>query len=71
MEGCSARVELRLIDSHGIDGLSVHDVEAAASVHQYFGEPCVANDGVDNKRVLTRLWDVNRVIITVKGDGSP
>jgi hypothetical protein len=33
MEGCSARVELGPIDSHGIDGLDVHDVESAASIH--------------------------------------
>jgi hypothetical protein len=71
MERCSAWAELGPIDSHSIDGLGVHDVEAAPSVHQYFGESCVADDGVDDKRVPARLWDVNRVVATLKGDGGP
>jgi hypothetical protein len=48
MEGHSAWAELGSTDFHGIKGFSVHDVEDAASVHQYLGEPHVANDGVDN-----------------------
>jgi hypothetical protein len=41
------------IDLQEPEGLSVDDVEAAASVHEDLGEPDVADDGVDNKRVLS------------------
>jgi hypothetical protein len=30
----------------------------------------VADDGVDDERVLLRVWDVIRVVIPVKGDGA-
>jgi hypothetical protein len=33
MEGCSAQAKLGPIDSHGVDGLGVHGVEAATSIH--------------------------------------
>jgi hypothetical protein len=48
-------VELGLTDPHGIKGLGVQEVEAAAPVHRYFGEPRVADDRVDNKQVLAQL----------------
>ena len=32
-----------LVDAYGVEHLSVHDVEAAASIHQYLGEPLGAN----------------------------
>jgi hypothetical protein len=35
------------------EGLGVDDVEATASVHEDLGEPDVADDGVDNERVLS------------------
>jgi hypothetical protein len=41
------------IDLQEPEGLSIDDVEAAASVHEDLGEPNVADDGVDNKRVLS------------------
>jgi hypothetical protein len=41
------------IDLQEPEGLGVDDVEAAASVHENFGEPDVADDGVDNERVLS------------------
>ena len=34
----------RSVDAHGIEHFSVHDVEAAASIHQDLGEPLRAND---------------------------
>jgi hypothetical protein len=40
------------IDLQEPEGLGLDDVEAAASVHEDLGEPDVADDGVDNKRVL-------------------
>ena len=36
--------EARPVDAHHVEHLSVHEVEAAASVHQYFGESLWAND---------------------------
>jgi hypothetical protein len=39
-------------------GLGVDDVEAAVSVHEDLGEPDVADDGVDNKQVLS--WALAR-----------
>jgi hypothetical protein len=35
----------------------VEDVEAAASVHQHIGEARIADDRVDNQRVLARVRD--------------
>jgi hypothetical protein len=40
------------IDLQVPEGLDIDDVEAAASVHEDLGEPDVADDGVDNERVL-------------------
>jgi hypothetical protein len=69
MERCSARAELGLTDPHGVKGFNVHDVETAASIHQYLGEPRVADDGVNNKRISAHLRDVIPMVITVKSDG--
>jgi hypothetical protein len=40
------------IDLQEPEGLSVDDVEAAASVHEDLGKPNVADDGIDDERVL-------------------
>jgi hypothetical protein len=58
-----------LTDPHGVKGFSVHDVEAAASIHQYLGEPRVADDGVNNQRISAWLRDAIWVVVTVKSDG--
>jgi hypothetical protein len=63
-------VELGLTDLHGVNGFHVHDVEAATSIHQYLGEPCVADDGVDNQRISARLRDMIWVVIMIKSDGQ-
>jgi hypothetical protein len=49
----------------------IEDVEVAASVHQHLGEPRVANDQVDNERVLARIGDAIRVILAAEDDGVP
>jgi hypothetical protein len=49
--------------------VGVEDVEAAASVHQHLREPRVPVDWVDHQRVLTRVGDAVRVILTVEHDG--
>jgi hypothetical protein len=58
VERCSIWAKLGPVDPHGVKGLGVHDVEVAASIHQYLSEPRIADDGVNNKWVLAQLWDV-------------
>jgi hypothetical protein len=41
------------IDAQEPEGLGVDDVEATAPVHEDLGEPSVADDGVDDERVLS------------------
>jgi hypothetical protein len=71
MEGRSSQAKLGQTDLHGVNGFGVHDVVAAASIHQYLGGPCVANDGVNNQRILTWLRDTIQVVVMVKNDGDP
>ena len=52
-----------------LQGGGVHDVEAAASVHEHLGEASVADDGVDNERITSRMRDVVGVVLAAKGDG--
>jgi hypothetical protein len=57
------------IDLQDPEGLGVDDVEAAASVHEDLGEPGVADDGVDNERVLSWARHAVGVVALVEGDG--
>jgi hypothetical protein len=57
------------IDLQEPEGLSVDDVEAAASVHEDLGKPDVADDGIDNERVLSRARHAVGVVALVEGDG--
>ena len=41
-----------------LQGVGVEGVQVAASVHQYLGEPGVADDRVDDERVLPGIWDI-------------
>jgi hypothetical protein len=47
----------------------VKDVEAAAPVHQHLGEARIADDRVDDQRVLARVRDAVRVILVAEGNG--
>ena len=51
VERRSSRSDARSIDAHGVERFSIHDVEAAASIHQHLGEPLCANDQVDYERI--------------------
>ena len=51
------QLDARSVDAHGIERFSVHDVEAAASIHLHLGEPLRADDWVDHDRVSSRLRD--------------
>ena len=44
-------MEVHPVNAHLVEHFCVYDVEAAASVHQYFGEPLWADDRVDDKRI--------------------
>ena len=44
-------VEACPVDAHFIERLGVHDVEAAASIHQYFGESLWVDDWVNHKQI--------------------
>jgi hypothetical protein len=57
------------IDLQEPEGLGVDDVEVVASVHEDLGEPDVADDGVDNKRVLSWARHAVGVVALVEGDG--
>ena len=61
--------ELVQSDPHELQGVGVHDVEAAASVHEHLGEAGVADDGIDNERIPFRMRDVVGVVLAAKGGG--
>ena len=69
MERCSGWVEVCLVDAHLVERLGVHDVEAAASIHQYFGESLRADDWVNHKRISSRVWDHIRMVGPIEGYG--
>ena len=68
MEWRARRSELRSGDAHGIEGVDVEDVEAAASIHQHLGEVLLADNGVNDERVATWSGDVGGMVPLVKGD---
>ena len=69
MERHSDRAEVGSVDAHLVECLVIHDVEATASVHQYFREPLWADDRIDNKRVPSQVWDGIQMVGLVKGYG--
>ena len=68
MEGRAHWAKLRPRDAHGVEGVDVEDVEAAASVHQHLGEALLANNGVDDERVASRSRDVGGMVSLIEGD---
>ena len=67
VERCSDWVESCLVDTHFVERLGVHDVEAAASIHQYFGESLWANDRVDHKQISPWVWDAIWMVGPIEG----
>jgi hypothetical protein len=49
--------------------VNIEDVEAATVIRQHLGQPRVADDGIDNQRVLVWVGDAVRVILTAEGYG--
>jgi hypothetical protein len=66
---CRAGLDRGQIDLQEPEGLGVDDVEAAASVHEDLGKPNVADDGIDNQRVLSWARHAVGVVALVEGDG--
>ena len=58
MERCSGWAEARLVHAHHVKRLGVYDVEAAASIHQYLGEPLRTDDRVNHKCLLAKCSKV-------------
>ena len=70
MERHPGRPDTCSVDAHGVDHFGVHDVEAAASIHQYLGESLHADDQVNHERISSRLWDAFRVVGLIEGYGD-
>jgi hypothetical protein len=58
-------LDLGLAYPHEIQDVGIDDVEAAASIHDHLGDTSVADDGVDNERVLLGHRDIVWVVIFV------
>jgi hypothetical protein len=57
------------IDLQEPEGVGVDDVEAAASVHEDLGKPDVADNRINNERVLPRARHAVGVVALVEGMG--
>jgi hypothetical protein len=68
VEGCRTGPDLGPINPQEFQGLGVDDVEAAASVHEDLGEPNVADDRIEDERVLPWAWHEVGVVASVEGD---
>lgn len=68
MEWRLARAQLLHVDPHEVQGRSVHDVEVAAPILEYLVEAGVADDGVDDERIVSQVWDVVGVVLAAQGD---
>jgi hypothetical protein len=69
VKGCRSGPDRGQVDFQEPEGLSVDDVEAAASVHEDLGEPGVADDRFDDERVLSWARHAVGVVALVEGDG--
>ena len=68
MEGRAYRAEIRPRDAHGVEGVNVEDVEAAASIYQHLCEALLADDGVDDEWVAPWSGNVGRMVPPIKSD---
>jgi hypothetical protein len=68
VEGCRTGLDLGPINPQEFQGLGVDDVKAAASVHEDFGEPNIADDWIDDERVPSWVWHEVEVVASVEGD---
>jgi hypothetical protein len=47
--------DTRPVDTHGIERLDVHDIEAASPIHQHLAEALFVDDRIDDKWVSARM----------------
>ena len=67
MKGRYGWLDARSVNAHSVERLGVHDVKAAASIHQYLGESLHADDRVYHEQISPRLWDALQVVGLIKG----
>jgi hypothetical protein len=53
-----------------VESLQEQNVQGAVSMDKDSVELDILDDGDNNKRLPTQLWDKVRVVIVVKGDGD-
>ena len=70
VEAARTGLELCSINSQEVEGLEVHDVEAAAVVHRYLGESSADDDRVNDEWIDARANDPIRMIVVVECDGG-
>ena len=70
MERCPGWSDSLSVDAHDIERFSIHDVKAAASIHQHLGELLCADDRVDHEHISSRLRDAFWVVGPIKGYGE-
>ena len=68
MKRCPRRPEASPVDSHGIESVSVEDVEATPTIHKHLGETLVADDGVHDQGTLPRSRHIAWIISSNEGD---
>ena len=68
MEGRPRQAEFQPGYAHGVEGVGVEDVEAAASIHQHLGEALLADDGIDDEWVTSWSRDVGGMVPLIEGD---
>jgi hypothetical protein len=67
---CSPGPNLGSPDPHELQGIRIDDIEAAASIHEHLREASVADDGINNERILSKIWIMICMVIPVEGDGA-
>ena len=53
MEGRTRKAEFRPGDAHGIEGVNIEDVEAAAFIHLHLSEVLLVDNGVEDEWVAS------------------
>jgi hypothetical protein len=61
-------LELCPPDSQEVEGLGIDNVEVAATVHEHFSEARIGDDGINDKRIDSRVRDVVRMVVMVESD---
>jgi hypothetical protein len=64
------RPEPGIARSPELQGIRIDDIEAVASIHEHLREASVADDGINNERILSKIWIMICMVIPVEGDGA-